>query len=110
MRTERDLARWLITQYDALGGHAQRIETSTAAGVPDIEAYLFERAIWWELKVGLRALSEDQIDWLARRLDAGGACGVLRLYRGDVVEVVCYVDRRRHSGALTLERLAAFHR
>lgn len=63
--------------------HAQRIETSTTPGVPDINLIIKEREVWMEVKANQRTkegkvrIRKEQFAWMRRRASLGGICVVM---------------------------------
>lgn len=64
-------------------GHVQRLESSTGAGVPDVNICWMGREYWLELKVvtprtGI-LIRREQWAWHNRRMNSGGKCFLLAL-------------------------------
>jgi hypothetical protein len=63
--------------------HVQRIESSTAPGIPDINLIVDDTEVWLEVKAEQRTsggqvrVRKEQWAWMKRRALAGGVCGVL---------------------------------
>lgn len=74
--TEAEFSAWLIQHwFSGPRIHAQRIETSTGSGVPDMTVCLDGAEIWVETKVyycGYTLLRPYQRAWMERRYCAGG--------------------------------------
>lgn len=82
MQSEKQFSAWLM---DKLKGHAQRIETTTGNGVPDINLCHKGREFWIETKIGpshRTLLRKEQYAWGTRRALNGG---VVLIYSFDPI-------------------------
>ena len=87
---EAKFSSWLMQHWlSGDGVHAQRIETTTGSGIPDINFCVRSLEGWIETKVftpsGTVLLRPYQRAWMHRRKMAGGECFVVALdNEGDV--------------------------
>ena len=75
-----------IRQKLAPYGDLQRIENSTALGIPDVNYCLIRKEGWWETKylpkwprgvIRFRHFTVEQVEWARRRHKAGGRAGLM---------------------------------
>lgn len=83
-------AFWASIQTYFLG-HVQRLESSTGAGVPDVNICWMGKEFWLELKVvtprtGI-LIRREQWAWHNRRMNSGGKCFLLAYHE---VMNACY--------------------
>ena len=74
MSSEKQFSTWLMKRLNERG-HAQRIETTTGNGVPDINWAVGGKECWIETKIGCLdhvLLRKEQFAWGTRRIAAGG--------------------------------------
>lgn len=76
MRTEAQLSSLVMNRLDAELAHAQRIESTTGSGIPDINCVYQGNEFWIETKILSPGhgpfLRPYQHSWMHRRLNAGG--------------------------------------
>ncbi len=87
--TEKKAWEWLRDGVKGMTGlHLQRVESSVAQGVPDVEGCIRGSAFWMELKAArepatdtslviCEPLKERQLQFIERRLKAGGNVWIL---------------------------------